>query len=282
MTEDLEVREEFLQPLWGGYGRLVRRVRGEGRCIVKDIRWPSSRTDASHQRKLESYRVESRWYAQWAPQVPDHCRLPELLEVHEKADGLVLVLEDLDAAGFRRRTSSLSGSDLHGALDWLAGFHAAFLGKAPEGLWPEGSYWHLETRREEYRAMPSGKLRTMAPELDRKLRGAKFRTLVHGDAKPDNFCLGRPGQVAAVDFQYVGGGTGMRDVAYLLDCVHDEPPAGTRTRASLDLYFSLLRGHLLADPRHAPVAEAVEEEWRTLHPVAWLDYQRFLAGWRPG
>ena len=56
-----------------------------------------------------------------------------------------------------------------------------------------------------------------APELDRRLRAARFQTLVHGDAKPANFCFdARRGAVAAVDFQYVGGGCGMKDVAYLL------------------------------------------------------------------
>ena len=31
----------------------------------------------------------------------------------------------------------------------LAELHARFLGEAPEGLWSEGSYWHLATRLDE-------------------------------------------------------------------------------------------------------------------------------------
>jgi hypothetical protein len=71
--------------------------------------------------------------------------------------------------------------------------------------------------------------------------------------------------VAAVDFQYVGGGCGMKDVAYLLDDDRE-----------LDFYFSELRNRLSEDVD----ADALETEWRELFPVARLDYERFLDGWR--
>lgn len=272
--------EEFIQSLWGGYGRLVRRHTPDGPVIVKDIRWPSGDGDASHRRKLRSYRVEAHWYAHWAARVPQECRIPGFLGVESNSDDMALKLEDLDAAGFPRRSSRLRGDDLHGAIAWLAIFHAAFLGAVPVGLWEEGSYWHLGTRREEHAAMPQSRLRHLAPELDRRLRRCRFRTIVHGDAKPDNFCLASPGVVAMVDFQYVGGGCGMRDLAYLLDCVYDEAPEGRRTALALDGYFSVLRSRLRTDARLSSLADAVEAEWRELYPVAWTDYQRFLEGWR--
>lgn len=82
-----------------------------------------------------------------------------------------------------------------------------------------------------------------------------------------------------VDFQYVGGGCGMRDVAYLLDCVHDQDFGGPATRDALDHYFRVLRMSLA--PAFAPRADEIEAEGRALLPVAWLDFQRFLQGWSP-
>ena len=194
---------------------------------------------------------------------------------------MLLVLEDLDAAGYARRSSNLRRDDQHAAIGWLARFHAAFLGAAPEGLWKEGSYWHLGTRPDEWKAMPAGPLRESASDLDRRLRGARFRTIVHGDAKPDNFCLGSAGRIAAVDFQYVGGGCGMRDLAYLLDDFRSAAVDDPFTTAALDLYFEQLRLGLRQNPAHAPLADEIEAEWRALFPVAWLDFQRFLQGWSP-
>lgn len=112
-------------------------------------------------------------------------------------------------------------------------------------------------------------MREAAPALDRALRECSFQTLVHGDAKPANFCFSARGRaVAAVDFQYVGGGCGMKDVVYLL---HGEPDA-----RHLDGYFAALRGAL------APGidGDALERQWRALLPTAHADFERFLAGWR--
>lgn len=272
--------EELIQSLWGGYGRLLRRATADGATeIVKDVLWPPGKGDRSHARKVRSYEVEARWYGKWRDLVPSTCRTPACKGVQARPDGMVLVLEDLDGAGYPRRSSLRRKDELHAALEWLARFHASFLGAAPDGLWKEGSYWHLATRPDELAAMPLGPLRDAAPELDLRLSSARFRTIVHGDAKPDNFCLGPRGEIAMVDFQYVGGGCGMRDVAYLLDCVHDEDFAGAATRASVDVYFRELRRSLT--PAFASLADEIEEEWRALLPVAWLDYQRFLHGWSP-
>jgi len=270
--------EHLIQSLWGGYGRLIRRHDQSGSIVVKDIRWPTGQDDPSHRRKLRSYQVEVEWYSRWIAKVPPGCRVPACLSAESRKDGFRLELEDLDAVGYPRRAARLERQDLSAAIAWLARFHAAFLGCAPTGLWKEGSYWHLSTRSEELRAMPPGPLRDAARELDRRLAQARFRTLVHGDAKPDNFCLGTPGKVAVVDFQYVGGGCGMRDLAYLLDCVHDSALTDQVVEAALSEYFAEF--HMSLDAGH-PSGEEVEAEWRALFPVAWLDFQRFLQGWSP-
>ena len=153
------------------------------------------------------------------------------------------------------------------------------MGSEPKGLWPTGTYWHLETRPDEYKAMPDSKLKSLAPPIDDMLNACRFQTLVHGDAKVANFCFSDDkSSVAMVDFQYVGKGCGMKDVAYFLGSCLDEEACERLAPALLDVYFDELKSHI-KDP--AIDKESLEEEWRKLYPVAWTDFYRFLAGWMP-
>jgi Ser/Thr protein kinase RdoA (MazF antagonist) len=124
------------------------------------------------------------------------------------------------------------------------------------------------------------------------LNQAKAQSLVHGDAKVANFCFSPSGpheqaRVAAVDFQYVGRGVGVKDVAYLFSSCLDERESEARAEAWLDYYFECLSQEVMRRqeagrlPALIRVAE-LEEEWRALYPVAWADFLRFLDGWAPG
>jgi aminoglycoside phosphotransferase (APT) family kinase protein len=270
---------EGIQSLWSGYGEILRvhLTHADGRETTAIVKWvrPPARPrggDASHARKCRSYDVEATWYTEFAPRCDDACRVARLLGSRVREDEWVFVLEDLDAAGFSGRHRSLSSPQTDACLAWLAAFHARFLGVAPEGLWETGTYWHLATRADELAATEDEALRRAAPLLDAKLRASKFKTLVHGDAKPANFCFG-PGAVAAVDFQYVGGGCGMKDVAYLLDGADEDDE-----QRHLDGYFVHLRGALARASADEDV-DALETDWRALYPIARADYHRFLAGW---
>ncbi len=72
--------------------------------------------------------------------------------------------------------------------------------------------------------MEDVELKQAAIRIDQILRASPYQTFVHGDAKLANFCFSSDGlQVAAVDFQYVGGGCGIKDVAYFISsCLHEE------------------------------------------------------------
>lgn len=277
-------KTEVIQSLWSGYGSLERIHCEDGRrVILKRVAPPVEdhhprgwNGSVGHARKLRSYEVECAFYSQWARECPDACRVPGTLAVKTLEEGWWLMLEDLDESGFDGRPVRLTISERDDCLRWLANFHARFLGVSPEGLWPTGTYWHLATRPDELRAMERGPLRDAASALDARLSSSRFQTFVHGDAKVANFCFGT-GCVAAVDFQYVGGGCGMKDVAYFLSSILSESECEEHAGACLDVYF-----HELCSALSKRVdAGALEADWRPLYPFAWADFHRFLAGWAP-
>ncbi len=200
----------------------------------------------------------------------------------KQEEEILLVLEDLDASGFEGRKSSVNQTEWRACVRWLAAFHAEHLGSAPDGLWESGTYWHLETRPDELERLDDQILKDFASPIDRVLKNSPFLTLVHGDAKLANFCFKPDGsEVAAVDFQYVGGGCGMKDLAYFVgSCFRDED-AETMEVEVLDYYFMQL-GFFLDKIESRPTKDEVEEVWRPLYRVAWADFHRFMKGWSPG
>lgn len=288
------VLTETIQSLWSGYGSLDRYTVIGGdveSVIVKHIKLPTQstgfshprgwNTDVSHLRKLRSYEVETRWYRDWASRCGVDCRVPKNLALEQSDNEFLIVLEDLDAAGYHSRPSQVSAIEITACLVWLANFHATFLQIKPQGLWEVGTYWHLATRPDELDLMEGGGLKDVAKLLDEKLSNAPFQTIVHGDAKLANFCFSADGmEVAAVDFQYVGGGCGMKDIAYFIGGCLDENDCEKMETELLDTYFGALKSALKI---HQPDINAsdVEAAWRPLYVVAWTDFYRFLKGWSP-
>ena len=280
-----------IQELWSGYGQILRiHLTGGPRAtvVVKHVAMPSAQnhprgwnSNLSHARKVFSYQVETNWYRSWSLRCDDRCRVPGFLASAREGDSVLLVLEDLDASGFPIRLSRLKLRKIEACLRWLAEFHTLFMGESPSGLWPTGTYWHLATRPEELASLDDAPLKAAAAEIDRKLNAARFQTFVHGDAKLANFCFSKSeDRVAALDFQYVGGGCGMKDVAYFIGSCLDESECEAHEEALLNSYFASLRSALLR--RRADIdAAAVVTEWRGLFPLAWTDFHRFLKGWCP-
>ena len=262
----------LLQNLWGGYGELWRLgLRGGSvdSVILKVVIPPeAAKSSVSDRRKRVSYEVERAWYQQGSRLCSDDSRVAGCYGV----EAPFLLLEDLGTAGFHPGRPP----NIRAGLSWLAHFHARFLGLSLPGLWGQGSYWHLETRQEEWQRMPAGPLKESAAAVDRYLRQARYQTLLHGDSKPANFCWNASGQAAAVDFQYVGPGCGIRDVAYFLDCCLSYTGSENKVESWLDYYFEILEQALR---RYGHQADGLEAEWRALFPVAWTDYARFMQGW---
>lgn len=276
--------KEMIQQLWSGYGKILRVELEEAsvrQVVVKHVQLPQQtnhprgwNTDIGHQRKLTSYKVETHWYNTYSKN--SQARLPHCVAIETQEDEVLMVLEDLDEAGYPLRKRSLSWEEIEACLAWLAQFHASYLGKAPEGLWEVGTYWHLETRPQELDVLTDQRLKEAAPLIDAKLNTCEFKTFVHGDAKLANFCFAPNGQVAGVDFQYVGGGCGMKDVAYFVGSCLYEGECERLEAQILDTYFQHLQSQL------GNRNEALEREWRSLYRVAWADFHRFLKGWSPG
>jgi thiamine kinase-like enzyme len=283
---------ETIQSLWSGYGSLDRYglIGSElTSVVVKHVRLPDQvnhprgwNSDLSHQRKKHSYEVETNWYEHWAVECDDHCRIPHCLAIEHHHNEVLMVLEDLDSSGFPARKNHVDKQQMVVCLNWLAYFHANFMGRQPEGLWKIGTYWHLATRPDELAVMAESELKEAASILDTTLNEAPFQTFVHGDAKLANFCFSKNAtEVAAVDFQYVGGGCGMKDVAYFISSCLDEAACEREEASLLNSYFSALKQALAL---HQPEIDAAEVEaaWRPLYSIAWTDFYRFLQGWSPG
>jgi fructose-1,6-bisphosphatase/inositol monophosphatase family enzyme len=282
-------RTEVIQPLWNNYGTLSRVFLQGGNhpsVIVKHIQIPDQSGhprgfdgSISRDRKVRSYQVETHWYQYQNQRVSLGSPTPTCLDAFAEGGELFLLLEDLTTRGFDQVLYGTSYSEITVVLRWLAHFHAQFLGDSAEGLWPCGTYWHLATRPEELANIQGTRLHRFASLLDARLRCGGFPTFVHGDAKLANFLFSEDHtQVAAVDFQYVGRGSAMKDVAYFVGSCLSGPECERREEALLDVYFSALRDCLPDDVD----AAALATEWRSLYPVAWADFQRFMSGWSPG
>ena len=287
ITDRIEV-----QNLWSGYGG-IQKIALKGAnfpsVIVKHIQpgrgshprgW---NTDLSHQRKLKSYQIETNWYASQKNKARNNlARIPVCYGTKKEEGEVLLVLEDLDASGFAGRRSSVNETEWQACLRWLAAFHSENLNLEPEGLWTNGTYWHLETRPDELQRLDDQALKVSAATIDRILKDCQYQTLVHGDAKLANFCFSLDGsQVAAVDFQYVGGGCGMKDLAYFVGSCFRDDESEKMERAILDFYFAEIDGFLTGMGSEVR-GDQLEADWRPMYRVAWADFHRFMKGWSPG
>ncbi len=294
LNDDQLYKLETVQNLWSGYGEISRYFSPQLKkpVIVKHIAPPVNvqhprgwNTQASHQRKLQSYQVEKCFYRDYAPLCQSSCRVPNLLAHVEVEQGQILVLEDLDYAGLSERYTQLTIEQVKRVISWLANFHGKFIGTNSAGLWPFGTYWHLATRQDELHSMQGGSLKNAALAIDKALNAAEFQTLVHGDAKVANFCFADvsnsdPTALAAVDFQYVGRGVGVKDLAYLLGSCLSESQLVAHEEALLEHYFSQLAKGILEYQDDLNFV-TLERSWRSLYSFAWADFHRFLLGWSP-
>jgi len=244
--------------------------------ILKLISPPRKRAsieDEGHLRKMLSYEVEQRFYSDVVPLLGDEIAVAKCLASTRDMDGKVgeeelkglmaTIMVDLRSrfpvAGGKR--SVLNRTQVHGALDWLARFHSRSWGLLPDsldnyvlpplkefkrrqstgkdvgsGLWLNGGYTYLATRRKEYASLAqdtdSGWSEALCRVLGSSLMsvtemaalfltpcGRSIESYIHGDVKSENlFTTIDSDEVAFFDFQYVGLGLGVCDLAKLFTC----------------------------------------------------------------
>lgn len=313
----------------------------EQSLILKIVSPPPGRLDESHLRKVFSYEVEQYFYQEVAPSLGDlplaKCLVSTSTENQSrnlgKLNGLTAtLLTDLrlqyPIAGEKRAV--LTSTQVYSAIRWLAEFHSSCWkqpkfdlqslilpplqeGKRREaqqdstrrGLWLNGGYTYLATRREEYNALAQDHDSEWSRAFCRPIEGtsstvaelaAEFltptgrdvETYIHGDVKSENlFATSNGDQVAFFDFQYAGLGLGVCDLAKLLTCsvpvdmlvasrdIPSELSMGEGERRLLKAYRDeLLRG---SKTSHAPAYDwdDFKRHWET----ALVDWCRFQASW---
>lgn len=283
--------------------------------IVKHVALPDKaehpkgwNTKLSHQRKVHSYQVETEWYQSFTQEWDERCPVPVGLQCELQENEWLIVMQDLADIGFpltsqfdvlavsddlatKDTQSELASAytleeqkQRDACLKWLANFHAKHINVDQEQsalLWQVGTYWHLDTRPDELNALSDLQLKHQAQHIDRILRECPYPTLVHGDAKLANFCFDPESEkVAAVDFQYVGHGCAMKDVALFMSSAVRPQDCAELESHMLETYFRYLEEALTYYQPQLSFDE-VEAAWRPMFYVAWADFQRFVKGWSP-
>ncbi|RFN45509.1 pig-p protein [Fusarium flagelliforme] len=173
-------------------------------------------------------------------------------------------------------------------------------------LWLNGGYTYLATRRKEYESLCvdtysewSGALCTPFQGSEKSTAevvadfltptGRPFETLIHGDVKSENLFTNDSGDdVSFVDFQYVGLGLGVCDLAKLftcsvpLDMLTDNPSLPQEMAMDKGEQALLFLYHETLLTRRPAEKEPLDYSWETLvrhWETALVDWCRFQASW---
>ncbi|KAJ3370036.1 hypothetical protein HDU91_006697 [Kappamyces sp. JEL0680] len=279
--------------LWSHFGVLNRIKSNQGQDVVwKAVTVPAAR-DVSTTRKTLSYQVEVYFYKHMAQALsrPSPAYLSSFVHRQE----IHLFMSDLLPA-YPRSIAELKLDHALLALDWLAAFHAVWFGEqslgtttmatAPGsdigGVWEQGTYWYLDTRRDEWQQIPKQfqQLQLQAERIASECHPSTsaFLTLVHGDPKAENILWSRDQRACAMfDFQYVGTGLGAKDVAYLLTSSVDVAILDKHFDEMVGYYFEVFAKELA---RRGKSLNGYTLGQFTVH-LEWclLDFCRFMAGW---
>ncbi|GAP92925.1 putative phosphotransferase enzyme family protein [Rosellinia necatrix] len=167
-------------------------------------------------------------------------------------------------------------------------------------VWLNGGYTYLATRRKEYASLAADSDSEWSSKLCEPLpprglsvaemvanvltpRGRDHETLIHGDVKSENLFTTSPGsEVAFYDFQYVGLGLGVCDLAKLFTCsvplhmlTNDDGSMMLHMDDGERKLLERYRENLLAGTDKTYDWDTLIRHWET----ALVDWLRFQASW---
>ncbi|KAF7715125.1 Aminoglycoside phosphotransferase domain-containing protein [Penicillium ucsense] len=230
------------------------------------------------------------------------------------------------------KRGALTPRQVHAALDWLARFHRRSWAWLPDnltgyvlpptdeqrkrakehgcqkktthrGIWLNGGYTYLATRRREYASLADDSDSEWSDLLCQSYCGSSMsaaemtalfltpsgraiESYIHGDVKSENLFTTVAGdRVAFYDFQYVGLGLGVCDLAKLLTCsvqmtelvdsnepLPDQLDMGVGEKRLLEQYYRTLTHDQSSDFYEW---DSFIRHWET----ALVDWCRFQASW---
>ncbi|GJE96415.1 hypothetical protein PsYK624_126120 [Phanerochaete sordida] len=310
--------------LWSNYGYIHRlHLSSEPHTLIlKSIHPPAlSHPDESHLRKLLSYDVERWFYRHLCATLPPSVKIAKEYPLQSDAEHSLL-LEDLSTEFPHPASGSLDKGATACVLNWLAGFHGAFFrvhtregaeklplvppptrwseGSGAAGVWERGTYWYLDTRREELEQTDADEHSWLMPWVE-KVNDAINReiqvygSLMHGDVKGANIVFNSapyarrggkaqssadiPLRCALYDLQYVGLGLPTLDLVYFLGTSVESKLLRSlaEERELLQEYFAAFQEAAAQAPTSGP--EYTFEKFWTHWELAIVDWYRFMAGW---
>lgn len=312
----VDVKETKLCTLWAGYGAIkcltVRTASDTIKLICKEVN-PPKETGVAHERKVTSYLVEIELYKMGALMKAAGVAIADIYHLESAPTGrATLLMSDLRVLYPIAGDSGLDWPKTLAAVDWLAKFHAFHFERAESlidnNLWPEGCYWRLDTRQKEYddigrewqrvknAAVVVADLLKIGTHSSTNGYCYPYKTLVHGDYKSPNLQFARITNAnrddtmhqeyvcAAVDFQYCGGGYGVRDVLQLIvsSCYMPYPYNHQRAVALETAILEHYYARLLCYLEHYGRVTDVKYTYNILtkhYELCMVDYVRFMAGW---
>ncbi|KAF7800298.1 hypothetical protein EIP86_011546 [Pleurotus ostreatoroseus] len=268
-----------------------------------------------------SYDIERWFYLHLASSLPPHVKIARAYPSdNDMAHNLLL--EDLSVEFPYSASGSMDQDATICVLNWLAGFHGTYFqahrhpegvvpivpaprawreGSTTCGVWQRGTYFYLETRREELEETDREEYAWLFPWIE-KVNDAiereiqRYGTIVHGDVKSANIVFNRrpsrtgkkayqavtdgsiPLRCALYDFQYVGLGLPALDLVYFLGMsVSPSLLSPSSEKELLQVYHASLQ-RCLTDQGTSHESYAFNIFWHHWE-LAIVDWYRFMTGW---